>query len=72
MADITLDENARWYVRSMVFRGMQSIESDIAEGRKYLEGDQVPATFRASIEGMIAYQEQLLREAKQYIPENLL
>lgn len=65
-----LNDNQQWYVRSMVIRGIMALEDNIAEGKKYLETDP-PETFRQSVEGMVAYSEQLLREAKDYIPEEL-
>jgi len=65
-----MDENERYYVRAAVGRGMMQLERDIEEGKRYLATDP-PATFRQSIEGMVAYNEQMLREMKQYIPEEL-
>lgn len=69
-----LNENAEWYVRAMVTRGIMALEQSNHDGRKWLagEGKDAAVSFRQSVEGMIAYQEQMLAEARQYIPMELL
>ena len=65
---------ANFYVRSAIHRGIAAVEDTIENGKKLLELERekdLPSWAVESMEGMIAYHEQLLREMKQFIPEAL-
>lgn len=65
-----MNENERWYVRAAVSRGMASLRNDIEEGERYLATDP-PATFAASVRGMVSYNKQMLQEMERYVPKDL-
>jgi hypothetical protein len=67
-----LGENARWYVRIAINRGIMTTEESIALAEETLEKLDADSPVRDSIEGMLAYNKQMLREMRQYIPPELL
>lgn len=69
---LELGDNALWYVRAAIARGLQSIENDNEKVRKELANNpDIAPTFREMGEGMLRYNEQMLREMKQFIPDEL-
>lgn len=66
-----LDESQRWYTRAMVIRGMVALEQDIEAANEMLDKEEIPGSIRASLKGMKAYNEQLLDEARQFVPGEL-
>lgn len=72
--DVVLPAEAVWYVRSMVARGIKELEDSIEECAKLAaktDGD-VPAWAKQSLAGAVAYNRQLLSEARKAIPDSFL
>lgn len=72
---IELNDNQLWYVKSAIHRGMHGLEEQIAQAKHTLANLSDDAPMRGTIvdmlQNMTAYNEQLLREMEQYIPEEL-
>ena len=72
---IELNENQAWYVKSAIHRGMHGLEEQIASAKHTLANLSDDAPMRGTIVDMLtnmtSYNEQLLREMRQYIPEEL-
>lgn len=70
-----MNENELWYVKSAIHRGMNALEQGIADAHRTLSTvtDETPArgTIMEVCRNVISYNEQLLREMKQYIPAEL-
>jgi hypothetical protein len=70
-----LGGNAQWYVTAAVSRGIASVQKQIDDAESVIASLPQDAPMRGtmidSMEGMIAYHRQMLREMKQYIPEEL-
>lgn len=70
-----LNDNQLWYVRAAIRRGMDSVQQQIDDATDTIEKLSPDSEMRATIvnmmENMRAYNEQMLREMKQYIPEEL-
>ena len=71
-----LNENQLWYVRAAIHRGIAAVEQQIEDAERTMASvtDDTPArgTILDMCRNMKAYNEQLLREMRQYIPEELV
>lgn len=72
---IELSENESWYVRAAIHRGIQAVEQQIEDAKRTMESVTQDTPARGTIlemcRNMTAYNEQLLREMRQFIPEEL-
>ena len=76
MIEIDTAGNAGWYVRAAIHRGMAAVRQSIEDADRLIEQGSKPDTPMAGTlkdmgRNMKAYNEQLLREMEQYIPEEL-
>lgn len=73
---MNLNENEQWYVRAAVHRGIAAVEQQIEDVQRMIDSvtEDTPArgTILAGCRNMKAYNEQMLREMKQYIPEEFI
>jgi hypothetical protein len=70
-----LNDNQLWYVKSAIHRGMHSLEEQIAQAKHTIANMPDDAYARGTmiemLTNMTSYNEQLLSEMRQYIPEEL-
>lgn len=70
-----LNDNQLWYVRAAIHRGIAAVEQQIEDAQRTMDSvtEDTPArgTILDMCRNMKAYNEQMLREMRQYIPEEL-
>jgi hypothetical protein len=68
---IELDANSEWYTKYCVARALRTLDQEATEGQELLDSGTVPGSLQGALRHMIAHNEQLIREIRQYVPEAL-
>ncbi len=75
--ELTLTENEMWYVKAVIRRGIAQLEETIENCKRLADEardpeNACPEWAADSMDNQRAYTEQLLRETRQYLPDELL